>query len=218
MIDEEKIRNSFQRVKEDILRLEAELRQNKEVLTEIKKLVESPTTTKKEEENTESSTGNHGVYSNIQTNEQSNKHLVKPSNLRSNIQANIDFEETEDSQIQDLSKKEPTHSIQNVEKGLLTLTKQEFHLFLLIYQLEEQGTTVNYTLLEGKLSLTSGCLRGYVSSMISKGAPVMKKRLRNNSIILSINPSFRSLTSTQKLINLYYKSIDPSQTHLSNRF
>lgn len=109
-------------------------------------------------------------------------------------------------------------SIQSLKKELEsrfnTLTNQEFLTFLTIYQLEEDlGRPVTYLDLSTKLSLTSGCIRGYISALIRKNLPIIKSKINNRTLTLSINPEFRDLNLKEKLTNIYYNQ-DPEQTKL----
>ena len=208
MLNEENIRISFKRAKDDIDNLKAEIRQIKGVLEEIKAelkaLKEPPKSedpTLLEEDFDQSSTGNEGVQSNEQTNEQTFTH--------SNIQSN-----TPRSSLEPKSKKE-SRSFKDMENTFNALTRQEFQIFLLIYQLEDEGSNPTYGALSTRLNLTSGCLRGYISSMVQKGVPLEKRKLRNNSIILTIDKEFKSFASREKLIDIYYHQIHPDQTKLS---
>ncbi len=109
-------------------------------------------------------------------------------------------------------------NIQSLKKDLVerfnTLTSQEFLIFLTIYQLEEDfGRSITYNDLSEKLSLTTGCIRGYVSALIRKNLPIIKSKINNRTLTLSINPDFKDLNLKQKLTNLYYDQ-DPDQTKL----
>jgi DNA-binding MarR family transcriptional regulator len=102
----------------------------------------------------------------------------------------------------------------DLEERFNTLTSQEFLIFLTIYQLEEDfGKSVTYNDLSNKLSLTPGCIRGYVSSLIRKNLPILKSKINNRTLTLSINPNFKDLNLKQKLTNIYYDQ-DPDQTKL----
>ncbi len=100
-----------------------------------------------------------------------------------------------------------------LSKTFQSLTNQEFKVFLTIYQLEDERGKATYNDLALKTSLTSGCIRGYVSSLILKGTPIVKTRQKNRQASLTIDNSFRSLGLKGKLINLYYQQ-DPQQTTL----
>jgi len=101
-----------------------------------------------------------------------------------------------------------------LESRFNTLTNQEFLIFLTIYQLEEDlRRSVTYSDLSTKLGLTSGCIRGYISALIRKNLPIIKSKINNRTLTLSINPEFRDLNLKEKLTNLYYNQ-DPDQTKL----
>jgi hypothetical protein len=103
---------------------------------------------------------------------------------------------------------------QELESRFNALTNQEFLIFLTIYQLEEDlRRPVTYNDLSTKLSLTSGCIRGYISALIRKSLPVIKSKINNRTLTLSINPEFRDLNLKEKLTNIYYNQ-DPDQTKL----
>lgn len=101
-----------------------------------------------------------------------------------------------------------------LESRFNSLTSQEFLIFLTIYQLEEDlGRPITYMDLSTKLSLTSGCIRGYISALIRKNLPLIKSKINNRTLTLSINPEFRDLNLKEKLTNIYYNQ-DPEQTKL----
>lgn len=109
-------------------------------------------------------------------------------------------------------------SIQSLKKDLeerfSSLTNQEFLIFLTVYQLEEDfGRPITYNDLANKLALTSGCIRGYVSSIMRKGLPLNKLKINNRTLTLSIKPDFKDLNLKEKLISLFYGQ-DPEQTRL----
>lgn len=97
-----------------------------------------------------------------------------------------------------------------------SLTSQEFLVFLTIYQLEDDTKNVRYIDISNKLSLSEGCIRTYIASLIKKGVPVHKTRLNNRLILLSVRKEFRELNLKQKLANMYY-NLDPEQEKLSDR-
>lgn len=98
----------------------------------------------------------------------------------------------------------------NIENLFQTLTNKEFLVFLTIFQADY----ITYIQIAHKLSLTLSCVRGYVSELIRKKIPLIKRKLNNRKVVLSVDREFKTLTSEQKLINLYYKNIDPDQTTL----
>ncbi len=97
-----------------------------------------------------------------------------------------------------------------VEALFQNLTNNEFLIFLTIFQ----SNYITYGQIANKLNLTLSCIRGYVSEMIRKKTPLVKQKLKSRKVILYVDKEFKTLTSEQKLINLYYKNIDPDQTTL----
>ena len=103
----------------------------------------------------------------------------------------------------------------NLEEKINNLTNQEFLVFLTIYQLEEDlMRSITYGDLSSKLGLSTGCIRSYISSIIRKGLPILKKKINNRTITLTIHQDFKELNLKERLTNLYYHK-DPNQTRLS---
>ena len=59
-------------------------------------------------------------------------------------------------------------------------------VFTSIYQLEEKGFIVDYSLLAQNTSLSEISIRDYVRKIINKGIPLDKKKQDNKKIILTI--------------------------------
>lgn len=103
----------------------------------------------------------------------------------------------------------PKHTIKsiidNVEKIVNSFTKQELLTFLTIYQLEEDlKRPVTYIEISKKMDLSEGCIRLYISSLIEKGAPLLKQKQNNKTIFLSILEDFRNLNYKDRLVAVYY--------------
>lgn len=112
----------------------------------------------------------------------------------------------------------PKHTIKsiidNVEKTINSFTKQELLTFLTIYQLEEDlKRPVTYIEISKKMDLSEGCVRLYISSLIEKGAPLLKQKQNNKTIFLSILEDFRNLNYKDRLVAVYYGR-DPGQKRL----
>ena len=203
---------AFDKVKEHIKGLRTEIsRLNEgleEIREEIKTLKEAPKLENKPHKDEISepiSTGNKGVSSLNTSLTHSLPHSQFTHSLGSFTPSLIPGED-------DNTKPEQKKPL---EDTFYSLTKKEFELFLLIYQLEEENTMVSYSELAKRLTLTSGATRSYVSSIIKKGCPLIKKILKNKAVILSIEPEFKAIASREKLINMYYTNIDPFQTKLT---
>jgi len=83
-----------------------------------------------------------------------------------------------------------------------SLTKQEFLVFSLIYQLEEQGNIVDYSLLSNKLSLTESSIRDYVQRMLKKQIPIVKTKENNKRILLTISPELKKLLTLSAILQI----------------
>jgi hypothetical protein len=79
------------------------------------------------------------------------------------------------------------------------LTKQEFRVFSAIYLLEEQGI-VDYTTLANKLGLSETAIRDYIMKIKRKGVPILKTKINNKKVFLSIKPELKELVSLESLI------------------
>jgi len=213
------VKLAFSRVKEHILHIEKLLKNNnedvrsyKEEIQNLRKEVESlrnelkfPVETQKAPEPQiqaveEVSNGNEGVYSNIHSfTKHSFNSYAHPKQMQNTLTNNFQGFK------------------QDFDKLFGNLSKQEFLTFLTIYQLEEEITHVSYLSIANKLNLTEGCIRTYVSSLLKKGIPLMKKKHNNKQIFLYISQEFRSLDLKQKLIDIFYQ-MDPNQRTLNSHF
>jgi len=199
-MDDEKIRKSFEKVKEDIIALKGELSQNKALLEEIKNQLidfKKPISNEKPK----SSIGNEGAYSFIHS---FNRHSTDIHAL------NIHSPDPNES-----LKLTSFENFRQVEEVFKSLTKQEFLTFMTLYQLEDDlNRNLTYSELSKYLKLSEGCIRTYLSQMIKKGLPIVKTRHNNKLILLGVNSHFRDLGFKTKLFNLL-NQIDPSQTRLN---
>src|SRR3989344_1838560 len=143
-----------------------------------------------------SSIGNEGVF-NKQTNQQTNK----PTNKQTIIQ-----------QTNTLSRLN-----EDLDAHFNSLTRQEFLVFLSLYQLEEELGDVKFSDLADYLHLSESSIRGYINRLIQKGSPVLRKRINNKIINLSLSPDFLNLNLKKRLSDLYYQS-DTSQKRLFDKY
>ena len=82
------------------------------------------------------------------------------------------------------------------------LTNQEMLVLSSIYQLEDQGFIVDYSLLSSKLNLSESSIRDYIQRIISKGLNLTKEKVNNKKIIVHISSDFRKLASLETLFKL----------------
>ena len=100
-------------------------------------------------------------------------------------------------------------SIQNL---LSKITKQELLVLLTIVQLENELGALTYIDLSNKLKLSQGCLRGDVTTLMRKGAPIYKEKHNNKIILIKTSPHFKAMDK-QALIDAYY-GMDSAQKRL----
>jgi len=198
---DEKLKNSFLKVKEHMDKLEQQIKaQNEQIQALIQRIDKTPMENKPKNEEfshpepyspqtEKSSTGNDGVYS-----------FIHSLNIHSFNSYALDM-----------------HTFKkDLEKAFSALTKQEFLTFLTIYQLQEDlNRQITYPDISNKLKLSEGCIRTYVSSIIKKKLPLTKTKANNKTILLSIPKEFVDLNLKQKLVSLFNKT-DPEQMRLSD--
>lgn len=100
----------------------------------------------------------------------------------------------------------------NTKELLSRITKQELLVLLTIAQLEEELTNITYEEISNKLKLSQGCIRGYLTSLIRKGAPIYKEKYNNKITLIKTTTNFRSI-DRQTLIDAFYR-VDPYQKKL----
>lgn len=237
-MDEEILKKAFSKVKEDINSINSKLEalersintlisQNNEQ-KQVNPLVSSQNDQFKPQNNQikRFSSGNEGVQSinhstiNQSITDQSHNLSTYSRQIKENYDDKTEIQENRVLKrlSTDQSLINQSLSIQSLKKDLeerfSSLTNQEFLLFLTVYQLEEDfGRPITYNDLANKLALTSGCIRGYVSSIMRKGLPLNKLKINNRTLTLSIKADFKDLNLKEKLISLFYGK-DPEQTRL----
>jgi len=83
------------------------------------------------------------------------------------------------------------------------LTRQEFQIFSLLYQLEDElKRPVTYNDLASRSKLTPNSLRDYISKLIIKKVPIIKERLNNRQILLKIAPELRNIETLENLMKI----------------
>src|SRR3989344_3505501 len=185
---ENKVKNAFSNVKEDINTLRQEIEKNKEKIIELISLVREfissyeskPNTFSENPTQTKGSTGNQGV--------------IPLTHSLTHIPL--------------------THKFAFLE-AIEAFSAKDIYSLLSLYQLEEEKGKVTYSDLAEKLSLKESGVRSYISSLIKRGAPIIRKKINNRLTILSIDEKFRDLGLKTKLVNLYYQR-DPEQKRLSD--
>lgn len=138
------------------------------------------------------SSGNEGVPTDKQTNQQTNQHTQNTPNSPSN-------RSMEDAL-------ELLGSLDNIKKEIRLkfkdLTEQEFLVFSMIYQLDEEQGYSNYRILSQKLNLSESSVRDYVGKLIKKEIPVDKIKINNKNIKLSISKNLKKIVSLNTILQL----------------
>lgn len=90
------------------------------------------------------------------------------------------------------------------------LTKTEQHVFLVIYALEDEKGLVSYADIIKKTGLPGYVLSEYISRLMEKGIPLVKKYI-NNIPFIKLNPEFKRIQAKENIL-----CIDTAQKELVN--
>ena len=196
-LDEERIRNSFEKVRKDMSFLKKELEsvklelnRQKEEEKGLKLKIDDILRFINEIKDNMSffykiSSGNDGVINNHQ----------QSSTIINNEHQSSSTNNNQLESINDLK--------EDFESLFRGLTDREFSVFMAIYQLEEDlHGLVRYSDVSKMLKITQITVRNYVNSMISMNIPIEKHRQYNRKVSLSIKKELRDLNLATKLLKL----------------
>ncbi|MBS3156063.1 hypothetical protein J4413_02415 [Candidatus Woesearchaeota archaeon] len=196
-LDEERIRNSFEKVRKDMSFLKKELEsvklelnRQKEEEKGLKLKIDDILRFINEIKDNMSffykiSSGNDGVINNHQ----------QSSTIINNEHQSSSTNNNQPESINDLK--------EDFESLFRGLTDREFSVFMAIYQLEEDlHGLVRYSDVSKMLKITQITVRNYVNSMISMNIPIEKHRQYNRKVSLSIKKELRDLNLATKLLKL----------------
>ena len=218
------IKEAFHRIKEDIVYLKDELLDlRKEVISLKEKNLQTKNTNLQtinmsstneptnrptqiipleplRPSNLNTSIGNEGVPTNRPTNQQTDQ--------QPDFYPESSFESVKPQLIDDFRKtKEILDSLDNLKKALRIkfkrLTGQEMLVFSRLYLFEENGQEeISYKLLATNLKLSESSIRDYINKLIKKGIPIIKNKLNNKKVALSISQDLKEIAnlSTIKLL------------------
>jgi len=186
--ENENIRASFQRVKEDINSVKSALEEQKKEIKDLdSKIKEIYTFIKEIKDNTnifkKNSIGNKGVNNDHQQSSTMNNNEQQSS-------TKSDLHKTLEKLSQSL-----TFAFQN-------LTDREFSVFIAVFELEKQLPEVTYTDLANKLTISEPTVRNTVNRLISKKIPIQKNRFFNKKVSLSISKDLHDINLIAKLIQI----------------
>jgi len=214
------IKEAFKKIREDMNYFHQQIEEIKRTLEELKpnqtqsstnQAVQHETPTHKEiptddtppealkEPISEISTGNQGVPTDRQTNQQTNRHIQKFALNREITQQTSTLDHLQRAS-------EILESLDELKKEVRfkfkRLTNQEMLIFTTIYQLEEQKIEVNYAVVSRKLHLSESSVRDYVGKIVKKGVPIRKIKQDNKKVMLSISPELKKIASINTILQL----------------
>lgn len=149
------------------------------------------------------STGNGGVPADRQTNKQTDTSTGNQG-VKLRLIDKIAHNTDKISNLQKVS--EVINSLDDIKKELRhkikRLTNQEMIVFSCIYQFEEEGFSVEYNLLAQRLNLTESSIRDYIQRIIKKGLPLLKTKINNKKIVLSVSQNLKKIASLSTIVQL----------------
>lgn len=80
----------------------------------------------------------------------------------------------------------------------MPLTKREQEIFLVLYTSEG---FLSYSDIAKKTTLTFSLVQAYISNIIAKGIPILKKYM-DNKAFLYLDPSFKSLQARENIVKI----------------
>lgn len=81
------------------------------------------------------------------------------------------------------------------------LSRMEQQVFLVIYTLEEEKCGLTYEDIAKSLSISEHLASNYVTSMIEKGVPILKRYI-NSKPYLRLDPIFKTLQAKENILQL----------------
>lgn len=152
------------------------------------------------------SMGNEGVQTDRQTHKQTDIRQNNSSynQKETNLQEDINSQDTNRDSI-DLASN-LLDSLSSIKKELRLkfkrLTDQELLVFSAIYQLEEEFGYSDYKSISHKLNLSESSIRDYVRRLIAKDIPLIKEKINNKEIHLSISPNLKRIATLNTILEL----------------
>lgn len=144
-------------------------------------------------------------------------HLNAINENTGEIQANYEFMCRLDSKIDKLNEKieemqffmknvtEEDDDKQELQKSLLYknifLTNKEKEVFLAIYTLAEEKGPILYSSIAKRIGISEFVAREYVTNLIEKGIPIMKKYVKNE-VYIDIEKNFKHIQAKENIIGI----------------
>jgi len=81
------------------------------------------------------------------------------------------------------------------------LDRKEQEVFLVIYTLEEEKGNLSYVDIAAKLGISEHLAGNYVTSLIEKGVPIIKRYI-NSKPYIRLDPDFKTLQAKENILQL----------------
>lgn len=143
-------------------------------------------------------------------------HLNTINDNTNEIQANYEFMNKLDSKIDKLNEKieeiqcfiknfTEDEDNENLEDECsykkVFLTNKEKEVFLALYTLAEEKGPVMYSLIAKKLGITEFMVREYVTNLIEKGIPIIKKYVKRD-VYIDIEQKFKHVQARENIVGI----------------
>ncbi|MFH1641678.1 MAG: hypothetical protein ABIC04_02150 [Nanoarchaeota archaeon] len=151
-----------------------------------------------------------------QVKEKFDDHLTSINENTNETQANYEYICELDAKIDKLSERIDqiqmflsNHGLKVEEKPefiVQKLTKREQEVFLVLYTLDGTKDQISYLDVAKRTCLTEELAMGYIDNMIRKGVPIVRKHVRNRTL-LRLNPYFKTLQAKENILKLDQKTL-----------
>ena len=137
------------------------------------------------------------------------EHLTSINQNTNEIQSNYEYIYELNSKIEKLAERVDEISVylglskQSKDYEIKPLTRREQEVFLVLYTLKEESS-MTYSIIARRLALTESLVQTYVSNIIAKGVPIVKKYV-NNRVHLSIDYNFKVLQAKENVAGIHKK-------------
>jgi DNA-binding CsgD family transcriptional regulator len=136
-------------------------------------------------------------------------HLTSINQNTNEIESNYGFLTELDHKIEKLAERVDEISMylglgqKSKDYSIKPLTRREQEVFLVLYTLKDDSA-LTYAVIARRLGLTENLVQNYVSNLISKGVPVVKRYV-NGHVHLGLDPQFRSLQAKENIVGVHRK-------------
>lgn len=105
----------------------------------------------------------------------------------------------------------------DLKKKFKALTKQEFHIFSVLYTVDKTQNIVTYQDLAARTGLTASSIRDYIQRIVKKGIPIIKEKQNNKVVMLKLPAELKNLATLDSLMRLRQDFQDENLDSFSKR-